>query len=128
MPNPRAFLGAFGLFKGAQIADGIILNKVKIQHIVVEKYRKYTFPLVVEVSSIYNSSAFVLNQFETYINGNKVVNSQYGNPYNCFIRDCSIKLSGSQQLISTKKDEPMPKVNIYSITCMGYGNRIIKNQ
>lgn len=124
MPHPRAFLEAFGLFKGAQIPDGIILSKVNIKHFVVEKYRKYTFPLVVELTSLHHSSDYVLKHFKTYIDGNKVVNSQYGNPYNCFIRDFSIKLSGSQTLISAEKDNPIPKVNIYSITCMGYGNRI----
>jgi hypothetical protein len=124
MPHPRAFLGAFGLYKGAKISDGIILSKVNIKHVVVEKYRKYTFPLVVELTSLHHSSDYVLEHFKTYIGGNKIVNSQYGNPYDCSIRDFSIKLSGSQTLISEKKDKPAPKVNIYSITCMGYGNRI----
>jgi hypothetical protein len=102
-----------------------ILTKVSIKHVVVEKYRKYTFPLVVKLTSLHHSSDYVLKHFKTYVDGNKIVNSQYGNPYNCFICDYSIKLSGSQKLISARKDEPMSKANIYSITCMGYGNRII---
>lgn len=119
MPNPRDFLIGFQLFKNTPISPTCTILKVKIKHIEVEQYKKYTFPLTIEVSSKDSEMANILESCTTFLSGHKIINSQYGNPYDCFIQDFSIAPSLTQPLF--QKD-----VKNYVITCMGYGNRISK--
>jgi hypothetical protein len=120
MPNPRAFLSAFGLRKLVQVGDGCVVTKINIRHVVVVPYRKYTFPLVVHVTTSLNSEETVLTHFKDYVDGHRVVNSQYGNPYDCHIENFSIEKSPSP----TQQKIGQPQVKDFIITCMGYGDRI----
>mgnify|MGYP000718142495 CR=1 FL=1 len=118
MPNPRAFLGGFQIFKNLQLAPGCIVTKIKIEHIVVKQYREYTFPLTIEITGDL-PSAEILHLFKTHVNGHKVINSQYGNPYDCYISDFEIKLAPQQPLMNSTKRN-------YIIKCMGYGKRVFE--
>lgn len=125
MPNPRAFLQSFKLHKNSIFGEGCVLARIGIKHVVVEEYRRYTFPLTVDVLTTLKSAHEVLEHFRLYVSGHKVVNSQYGNPYDCYIGDFSIKLMGTQTLLKQRREDSSPKVKMYTITCVGYGNRIL---
>jgi hypothetical protein len=119
MPNPRAFLDAFDLRKNAVISDDIKITHVSIKHIAEEKYKYYTFPLVITVESS-KSATSVKEAVSHALKSHKIVNSQYGNPYDCYIQDFKIESKGIQLRIG----EPKPKVKTYKITCMGHGKRV----
>lgn len=125
MPNPRDFLQSFGLHKNTMVGEGCVLSKVSIKHIVVEKYRRYTFPLTLWVTTTLKSAIQVLDYVKAYVDRHKIVNSQYGNPYDCYIGNFSIKLEGTQTLLKQRQGELLPKIRTYNITCMGYGSRIL---
>ena len=99
---------AFGLHKNAVIPECKI-HRVQIEHIVLERYKRYEFPIKITVEckdedNLQNVSRYLLDQ------GHKIVNSQYGNPYDCFIAD---------QFEIAKIDE-----DLFYISCTGFGNRI----
>lgn len=119
MPNPRDFLDAFNLRKNAIISDDIKITHVSIKHVVEEKYNYYTFPLVITVESS-QSATSVREAVSHVLKWHKIVNSQYGNPYDCYIKDFKIESLGIQLRIG----EPKPKVKTYKITCLGHGRRI----
>jgi hypothetical protein len=121
MPNPRAFLDAFNLFKGSLLADDIKIEKVSIKHIVEEKYKYYTFPLVLTIISS-QSATHVKSTVSEILKTHKVVLSQYGNPYDCYITDFKIESKGIQMRIG----EPKPITKTYQLTCIGHGKRIMK--
>jgi len=121
MPNPMAFLAGFHLHKNTKI-DGSTLTKISIKHIVLEQYKKYSFPLTIDIISTEQKSSEVLRQFKEHVNGHKIINSQYGNPYDCYIQDFSIKTNN--QINSTKKIQ----TKSYTITCMGFSDRIYKKK
>ena len=125
MPNPRAFLQAFGLHKNIIIGEGCVLTKVAIKHIAVEQYRRYTFPLTLGITTTLKSASQVLDHVKSYVDGHQVVNSQYGNPYDCYIDDFTIQWEGTRTLLQQRQGDPLPTVRTYTVTCMGYGNRIL---
>ena len=126
MPNPRDFLIKFNLFKNINVGQNCIITKINIKHFVVVPYRSYAFPLSIEIKSsdISKSARLVLNNFKNHVNGHKIVNSQYGNPYDCYISDVSIKLTSTQTCIG-QLPKDCPKT--YIITATGHGDRILKH-
>jgi len=128
MPSPRAFLQAFGLHKQAWLGHDCILSRVTAKHVVVEKYRRYTFPLTLDITTSLKSASQVLDQVQAYVDGHRTVLSDYGNPYDCFIGQFAITSQGTQQLLARQREQvaPLPRVRLYRVTCLGYGNRIAK--
>ncbi len=115
MPTPRAFLTAFALKTGTVIKPQITAIKVGIGHDVVEQYRVYAFPLVVRLVTAKDvTKADALEAFQQYVATPRVVNSQYGNPYQCYIDTFHIRPVGSVD----------PHVHVYEVTAMGHGDRI----
>lgn len=72
MPNPMAFLAGFNLHKNMKI-DGSTLTKISIKHIVLEQYKKYSFPLTIEILSTEQKSSEVLRQFKEHVKGHKII-------------------------------------------------------
>lgn len=119
MPNPRAFLDAFNLRKNVVISDDIKITHVSIKHIVEEKYKYYTFPLAITVESSHAATS-VKESVSDFLKTHKIVNSQYGNPYDCYVTSFKIESVGIQLRVGESK----PKVKTYKITCLGHGKRI----
>jgi len=116
MPNPVAFLTAFKLHKN-QSFGVCTIQHVKIGHIVVERYKEYKFPLVVQVETANKNSTQTLNDFKRHVVYSIVVNSQYGNPYECWIEGFKIKR------LASVGDERLPNIKHFVITCTGVGVR-----
>lgn len=87
MPSPYAFLRGFKLRKGVQIG-GWKIEKIFIQHTVIERYNKYEFPIKIYLKAVHGSSQInaktALKQYTFHF---KIINSQYGNPYKCTIKN-----------------------------------------
>lgn len=120
MPNPGEFLRAFNLSRHATIDASTltVLVSAKIGHEVLQPYRKYKFPLSLTIKSMAvqpEAEQIVLNQVERFVSGDRVVYSQYGNPYNCYVINCAIR----KMLPSVDRG-----VVIYEMTCEGYGDRV----
>lgn len=114
MPNPRAFLGAFGIHKNIQLDDAKVV-KIKIGHDVIEQYKTYQFPLEIYINCEEKQdcreklTAFFIDYFKE----NHTVLSQYKNPYQCWIDEIKCIFDSS--------------TNLYKITALGHGIRVFKN-
>ena len=79
---PQAFLGAFGLKRGAVLGDYRV-RAVSSGHDALARYRHYAFPLTCELECEDGdgSSSAALAAFRDAAHEPRVVYSQYGNPY-----------------------------------------------
>lgn len=85
MPEPKAFLGGFGFYHGAQIA-GYSLDSVTSTHESISRYHEYRYAIMLVFRS--TGSGQYENLFMAVNNSigqEHVINSQYGNPYRCII-------------------------------------------
>lgn len=86
MPSYTAFLRGFGIKKGIKIA-GYTLTKVHIDHYEVERYKEYRYPITLTFTADGPQSQgpiLLLSQLQMMVNGERVIRSQYGNPYSCY--------------------------------------------
>lgn len=102
MPSPEDFLKGFGLEKGLEIS-GKIISKITIKHLVISQYYEYHFPIVIEFKDLdadITKEQFFKN-FKKYINkyNNVIVNSHYGNPYECKLTKLVIKTTADNRTI-----------------------------
>jgi hypothetical protein len=111
MPAPSAFLNGFHLKKNQTFGPDIQIRKASAGHIVVERYAKYEFPIQLVVSSKL-SKANILEEWNHFIKGSKIIYSQYGNPYKCTIRDSEVHAVSSVAS------------NTFVISCLGIGVRV----
>ena len=117
MPSPRKFLEAFDLHKGTVLAPGVIVTRVSISHQVLQRYRKYAFPMVITVSSKNrdDTSQFIADLFHAHVGGHRVVNSDFGNPYDCYIDSCS-RITRQLALDG--------RTVLFELECTGMGDRV----
>ena len=85
MPAVAAFLRGFSLTKKLSLA-GYNLTDIQSDHVVVETYRRYQFPLILTFQTTspnpdIDSFAAALHQL---LSQHHTINSQYGNPYGCY--------------------------------------------
>ena len=94
MPDPRAFLKAFGLVKGQRIGDLFTISSMKSSHVIVQQYREYQYGI--ELVLTYDGKGGKENDFvaralvelQKHFAGLKkpmIVLSGYGNPYDCIV-------------------------------------------
>lgn len=86
MPEYQSFLKGFGLYENLRLGNWL-LTHIRIEHNEVVKYKSYEYPIELTFH-IYNSSATVeelQTNLNRYTNQNKIINSKYGNPYNCIL-------------------------------------------
>lgn len=110
MPDPAAFRKAFHLtpFTTWSRRQHTLLH-IQIQHIQVERYRWYQFPLQLTIRST-ASAATLARDFRAWVSRPRVVYSRYGNPYACSI--------GHVQVQATAKP------HLYRVNALGQGRRI----
>jgi hypothetical protein len=119
MPSVSAYKKAFNLLKGEIFSDKytkFILENIHIGHKEVKRYSEYSFPIRLEFKgpNIKFGEKILMNFINTKItskNG-KIVNSDYGNPYECTI--------GEPQIEDVRKENDH---NIYIVRSEGYAFR-----
>lgn len=105
MPSPRALLNAFNLSSGVIIGNYSIDN-IDIQERVVERYKSYEFPITITFTGYGDVNSLAI-AFNNYVRGHKVVNSDYGNPYDCYF-------------------DPVHIINEKTLTVTAHANRVPK--
>lgn len=88
MPDPRAVLQAYGLTKGVLLSRNLKIYKVDIQHRVITEFQEYEFPMriYVETTDLFVTKDEVLEQCTLFVQNDKIVYSQYNNPYTCHLQ------------------------------------------
>lgn len=114
MPSPSSFLRGFNLKRGVSIGGGWKIEKTSIQHKVIERYKKYEFPMKISLVSKNNTSSAkeYLHHFTSH---SKIINSQYGNPYRCtigffFLKNIFIEKKGKWTIYSKSNDRGVTRV------------------
>lgn len=84
MPEIPKYKAGFGLHEGLIIA-GYKLKKIDIKHEVKEEYHYYTYPTELTfIPTIKNADVEqFIDEFDKYILGEKIIYTDYGNPYRC---------------------------------------------
>jgi hypothetical protein len=84
MPAIQAFKKELKL--GKRILSKIIpIDTISIGHVVVEQYRSYEFPIIISLKREITGDE--KEKLMLHLADEKVVLSQYGNPYRCYIRN-----------------------------------------
>ena len=103
MPDASTYLKAFGLKEGLVLA-GYRLVKLSIQHIEIERYRRYQYPtsMVWESLSDATSSSLDLLVEELWhmTKESRTVHSRYGNPYLCSFGRLTITENDDKMVIA----------------------------
>lgn len=115
MPSPAQFLEAFLLKKQTRLPHGAQIDQIKINHTVMETYRRYAFPL--QLTLIAPAHVDPIAIFTELTQKNQTVLSQYGNPYNCWIEDWEIMKTFKQMTLDGKVS------HVYIVRAMGHAIR-----
>lgn len=84
MPDAREYLKGFNIKRGLELA-GYQLSQLSIQHIEEVRYREYSYPMkfvFIPQGQFVNPNE-LLQEFRRYVSGQRVIYTQYGNPYVC---------------------------------------------
>jgi len=89
MPDVAAFLQGFGLNKGHKYGKYEIIDSLA-SHRAIKKYKEYEYKIKITLQSTrgHIDEADYVKFFHTLmdnIDGPKIINSAYGNPYKCII-------------------------------------------
>jgi len=82
MPKPTNYLRGYRLHQGLMLA-GWRLDQIEIQHITVDRYHLYRYPTKLHWLGS-GSIDELLKQLKHHL-FDRVINSEYGNPYYCEI-------------------------------------------
>lgn len=83
MPDVADFLRAFSLVRGAYIGGFQIIN-VSSTHETIKRYHEYQFHITVDLQLV-SSHESLQSDLVRIVGPKKIVNSRYGNPYECWI-------------------------------------------
>ena len=88
MPAIQAFKKELRL--GKRILSKLVpIDTINIGHVIVEQYRVYEFPIIISLKRIIGDER---EKLMIHLTDEKIVLSQYGNPYKCYIKE--VKFSG----------------------------------
>lgn len=88
MPKPDRFLQGFNVYTNLVIAN-YKLTHIGIGHDTISRFHKYQYPMKLYFQYIgngisdNNSTNNLISSFQNYVNGDRIINSEYGNPYQC---------------------------------------------
>src|SRR5438105_3626002 len=89
MPTPSAFLRGFGLTRGTSIG-GYTLTSVHSTHEEIERYREYYYAFTLTfIAHEEANRRNLVREITSITSQTHIVNSQYGNPYECVIDEPS---------------------------------------
>jgi hypothetical protein len=83
MPEAHKFISGFGIHIHMNIA-GYSLEHMQVDHITVTRYREYQYPIALHFDGSGNVSQLI-SEIKRMISGSRIINSNYGNPYQCNI-------------------------------------------
>ena len=104
MPNPHAFIDGFNVYEGLTIGYFELVH-LTIEHNTIVRYHNYEYPMTFEFRKINrcniksNEIDTLINAFHKYTSGSKIINSEYGNPYECVFGTISLKRSNNDTVI-----------------------------
>jgi len=102
MPGVPEFLRAFGLVQGITIGS-FVLQSITAEHVVIHRYREYRYPItmVFVQRGTTDLNTFLMHLTQS-LQGSKVVYTEYGNPYQCWIdtQQSSVRVSGNEVIVS----------------------------
>lgn len=100
MPSPEAFLSGFGLKRHLLIDDNQI-SSIKIKEKVIEKYSEYHFEIIITMKHEIKNS--LIKNFREFFPSQKIIYSQYHNPYECHISKINIISDKELKMIGIAK-------------------------
>jgi len=79
----------------------IKIKKVEVSHVLIEEYKIYEFPIIIKVEGPEKDLNIFISHLNKTIGIHKsILYSQYGNPYECSIKE-KFKLSSNNNIISS---------------------------
>lgn len=81
MPELNKFLTGFGLKKG-MVINNCKLTSITGIHRQIIRYRKYEYDITLTFTKN-NTSGILLSSVKNLTSGSRIINSAYGNPYEC---------------------------------------------
>lgn len=110
MPDIGRFVEGFGLTQGMVLA-GYQLASLKGGEKTIVRNRRYEYPLT--LTFVRNTQAdtpqALLQKFKSLTSANRIINSEYGNPYMCHIGNVQMRSSAN---------------NTVTITALGTSHRV----
>ncbi|HLX52372.1 MAG TPA: hypothetical protein VKR58_00425 [Aquella sp.] len=90
MPKPREYLNGYQIRQGMNLA-GYTLKSVDLKHETISRYHEYHYPIVMiwEPRSNAGSLSTLVNQLDNHVSKDRVIYTEYGNPYQCHFGDLS---------------------------------------
>jgi len=83
MPKEKEYLKGFGLYNGMELA-GYILDRIELKHETVSTYKEYRYPIVMHWRNVNGrDNSELINALNDHVSEDKVIYTQYGNPYQC---------------------------------------------
>jgi len=102
MPATSAFLRGFSLTKGLMLAN-YRLTDIQADHNQIERFKRYQFPmkLTFQATSTPVNIDALGSQLYALLSQHQIINSQYGNPYDCYFIALSYEqISPNQQTVT----------------------------
>lgn len=82
MPDPQTFINEFGIKKGNYF--GYNLTEINVSHKTIIPYKEYIYYIALEYE-IVDPKVNVENFYNMHQFSPLIINSNYGNPYNCYL-------------------------------------------
>ena len=100
MPQPYKYLDGFGLEKGSY-ANGYYLSNISIDHVTIKRYNQYQYPITLtwEIYDETSDHEKLSNTLITYLQGDRIIYSEYGNPYRCNFGELKIDKKDKNKII-----------------------------
>lgn len=102
MPTPHQYINEFRLTKYSYL-NGYFLDDITVGHDVITRYKEYEYPtrMVWKVSdTTADQNSFIANLIE-YLSPNKIIYTQYGNPYSCNFGTLSFYTNNPNEILVT---------------------------
>lgn len=99
MPLPGKFLAGFNVHQNMHIG-GYVLVDIKIEHETVIRYHEYRYPMTLTWEGK-GDAGTLLNKFEEHVAGKRIIDSEYGNPYECDFGNIRVHDGGNGTVVMT---------------------------
>lgn len=102
MPEAGLFSAGYGFHQGMKL-NGYELTDMQIEHHQVKRYREYSYPtkLTWSIAEPNHNFEALKVSIQQMVQGNKIINSSYGNPYSCSFGNLSFQQDASGKVIVT---------------------------
>lgn len=104
MPKQDKYLKGFGIQQGSYL-NGYYLADISIGHDMIRRYREYQYPTIL-TWKIYDQTANgdkLIQDLSTFLDGERVIYSEYGNPYSCHFGTLSVSERTSDTIVFTSR-------------------------